>query len=91
MKHRPYGDNTGLTTNELVCVLMSRLDASSCLISLLALMIEVSDELPVDNQWKIAGSLHDAARIIEERPMVGAWMDQINRLAAALGDEGVTL
>jgi hypothetical protein len=76
MRHE-HGDNTGMTTNELISVLVSRTNAPSCLFSLLALMTEVSVELPIERQYMIAGSLRDAAEIIEQRPEVRDWADRL--------------
>jgi hypothetical protein len=75
MKHTPYGDNTGLSTHELICALMGRLDASNSLFSLLALMIEMSDRLSIRKQYKMAGSLRDAASLIEQRSGVRDLVD----------------
>jgi hypothetical protein len=65
MFHNPYGDNTGLTTNELVCALVGRIDASDSLLALLALMVGMSDELPIDKRYRMACSLRDAAEMVE--------------------------
>jgi hypothetical protein len=70
MRHeQPHGDNTGMTTNELACALMNRLDAPNCLHSLLALMVVMSDELTIERRCRMACSLRDAADMIEERVM----------------------
>jgi hypothetical protein len=69
MFHSPYGDNTGLTTNELICALVGRIDASDSLLALLGLMVGMSDELPIDKQYRMACSLRDAAGMVEERAM----------------------
>jgi hypothetical protein len=68
MLHDPHGDPLGISTAELACMLMSRLDAPQVLFSLLALMIELADEMPIDRQYRIAGSLRDAADTIEQKP-----------------------
>jgi hypothetical protein len=70
MFHDPHGDHLGITTNELICVLMSRLDASRGLFSLLALMVELSEELAIESQDRMAATLHDAADLIQQRPSV---------------------
>jgi hypothetical protein len=68
MRHeQPHGDNTGLTTNELVCALVSRFDAPNSLFSLLALQLEMSHALPIHNQLCMAATLRDCADLIEER------------------------
>jgi hypothetical protein len=67
MRHSPNSDNTGLSTNELACALMNRLDAPNCLHSLLALMVVMSGDLPIDRLCRMACSLRDAADMIEER------------------------
>lgn len=69
MLHNPNSDNTGLTTNELICVLSGRLDATDSLFSLLALMVVMADELPINKRCRMACSLRDAADMIEERPV----------------------
>jgi hypothetical protein len=69
MFHDPNGDHLGISTGELVCVLINRLDAPDCLFSLLGLMVEVSNDLPNDRQWRMACTLRDAAAMIEERPV----------------------
>jgi hypothetical protein len=89
MKHDPYGDNIRLTTAELTCALMARIDASDCLLTLLALMIEASGALPVDRQWRMAGSLRDAAQMIEARPKVRGLVDLL-KLTPAYDGEGAT-
>jgi hypothetical protein len=75
MLHNPHGDNTGLSTHELICALSSRLDASDALFSLLALLAETSTELTIDRQRRLAASLHDLAETIEQRPAVRNWID----------------
>jgi hypothetical protein len=67
MKHDPYGDHTGLTTNELICAVIARVDASNCLFTLLALMVEASDGLSISSQYRMAATLRDAASMIEKR------------------------
>jgi hypothetical protein len=67
MFHNPYGDNTGLTTPELICALSGRLDATDSLFSVLALMVVMSDELSINKRCRMACSLRDAADMIEER------------------------
>jgi hypothetical protein len=84
MKHSPHGDSLGISTNELICILMSRADASSSMFSLLGLMIEMSDEMSIQKQYLTAECLKDAAHLIEDRPAV-----QDFKLALALA-EGVT-
>ncbi len=67
MFHDPYSDHLGISTNELICVLMRRLDAPRSLFSLLALMIELSEEMSEERQGRMAATLHDAAEMIEQR------------------------
>ena len=67
MFHNPYGDSTGLSTNELICALAGRLDATDSLFSVLALMVVMSDELSISKRCRMACSLRDAAAMIEER------------------------
>jgi hypothetical protein len=68
--HDPHGDHPEITTNELIAVLMSRFDASDCLFTLLALMVEASHGLPINNQFRMACTLRDAADLLEERILV---------------------
>jgi hypothetical protein len=71
MLHRPHADPFEASTHELICALLGRLDSSDCLFSMLALMIEMSDHhMPIKKQWLMAGSLRDAADMIEQRPAV---------------------
>jgi hypothetical protein len=70
MRHDPFGDNTGLTTPELICALVSRFDASHSLFTLLALQIEMSHALPIDKQCRMAATLRDAADLIEKKALV---------------------
>jgi hypothetical protein len=77
MLHAPNTDNTGLTTHELICALVHRLDAPDCLHSMLALMVEASDALPISKQVRTAGSLIDAAGMILERPAVQGWAGRL--------------
>jgi hypothetical protein len=86
MKHDPYGDHFAASTNELICTVLARVDASDCLHSLLALMVEESSELSSSKQWRMACSLRDVAAVIEERPAVRAWIE----LALALTNERAT-
>ena len=67
MLHSPHGDPFKASTNELICALIGRLDTSNGLHALLALMIEMSDHMPIKKQWHMAGSLRDAADMIEAR------------------------
>jgi hypothetical protein len=67
MRHEPFGDHPGISTNELICLLMKRLDAHASLFALLALMAEAADELPINQRCRMACSLRDAADLIEER------------------------
>jgi hypothetical protein len=67
MFHDPNGDHLEISTNELVCVLINRLDAPRSLFSLLGLMVEMSEALPIDRKWRMACTLRDAAAMIEER------------------------
>jgi hypothetical protein len=69
MLHDPHGDHIEITTNELICTLVSRFDAEQSLFTLLALQIEVSDALSINNQLRMAATLRDAADMIEERVM----------------------
>jgi hypothetical protein len=87
MKHSPHGDDTGLTTGQLVCVLVSRIDASDSLFSLLALLAESSEELSVDRQRRLAASLHDLGNLIEQRPPVRGWVDFLKAMTAPTTDE----
>jgi hypothetical protein len=87
MLHAPNSDNLPITTNELVCVLVNRLDAPSSLFSLLALMTEVSDALPIDRQYRMAATLRDAADMIEARPVVREWAARLG-LTLTYYDEG---
>jgi hypothetical protein len=75
MLHAPNSDNTGLTTNELICAVVNRIDAPDCLHSILALMIEASDALPINKQFRMAATLDDAATMIRERPAVRGFID----------------
>jgi hypothetical protein len=77
MRHEPHGDNLGISTNELICTLVSRVDAPNSLFSLLALLTEVAVELPVHRQYLMAATLHDAAQMIEQRPEVRDWADRL--------------
>jgi hypothetical protein len=70
MLHAPNSDNLGISTNELICALVNRLDAPASLFSLLALMVETSDALPISKQYRMAQSLFDAGELILERPAV---------------------
>ncbi|MGZ6316308.1 MAG: hypothetical protein ACXWNQ_03535 [Anaerolineales bacterium] len=70
MLHSPHADPFRATTHELICALIGRLDTTDCLFSLLALMIEMSDHTSIKRQWLMAGSLRDAAEMMEERPAV---------------------
>ena len=67
MFHDPHGDHPGISTNELICALLNRLDAPRSLFSLLALMVELSEELSIERQYRMAATLHDAADMIEQR------------------------
>lgn len=70
MLHSPDTDPFKATTNELICALIGRLDTSNSLHALLALMVEMSEHIPVKKQYRMAGSLRDAASMIEQRPAV---------------------
>jgi hypothetical protein len=67
MRHEPFDDHPGISTNQLVCELLKRFDASDSLFSLLALMAEMADELPINKRRRMACSLRDCADKIEER------------------------
>jgi hypothetical protein len=77
MLHQPYSDNFKATTSELICAVVNRLDAPASLFSLLALIAEMSGELPIDRQWRTAQSLRDAAEVIEQRPAVRDWVSRL--------------
>ena len=64
MRHES-SDHLGLTTNQLICALVARIDAQDSLFSLLALMIEQASMLPIERQCRLAGTLRDAADIVE--------------------------
>jgi hypothetical protein len=70
MLHVPRPYDLPYTTHELVAALMNRLDTHECLHSLLALMVGMSGELSISRQYRMAGSLRDAASMIEHRPAV---------------------
>ena len=70
MFHDPNGDHLGISTNELICVLVARFDAHDSLFALLALMVEAADELPIHKRCRVACSLRDCADIIEQRALV---------------------
>lgn len=88
MFHEPYGDHFGVSTNELICAVMSRADASNSLFSLLALMVEMSDALPIEKQFRVACTLDDASAMIRERPAVRGWTDRLGLTPAF--EEGTT-
>ena len=67
MRHEPF---SGISTNVLICALLKRFDASDSLFSLLALMVEMSGELPIEKRCRMASSLRDAADMIEEKLVV---------------------
>jgi hypothetical protein len=75
MKHDPYGDHFEASTNELLCAVFGRVDALDSLHTLLALMVEMSDGLSIKKQYLMAGTLHDAATLIQERPGVRDLLD----------------
>lgn len=77
MLHKPKLDDVPLSTNELICVLANRLDAPSSLFSLLALLSEVSDNLSCERQFRMAGTLRDAADMISARQVVREWAARI--------------
>ena len=77
MRHEPFGDHPGISTNQLICELLSRVDTSNSLHALLALMVGTSDELPIKRQYLMACTLHDAALMIERRPEVRDWADRL--------------
>jgi hypothetical protein len=87
MLHDPYGDHLGISTNELICALIGRVDASNSLFSLLALMVGVSSELSIERQWRLAASLHDTAELIEARPPVRDFVDLLKLTRPAYTDE----
>jgi hypothetical protein len=70
MRHEPFGDHPGISTNELIFVLMKRLDAHDSLFALLGLMVEMADELPINKRCRMACSLRDCADMIEQRALV---------------------
>jgi hypothetical protein len=49
---------------------MSRFDASNSLFTLLALQLEMSHALPIDNQLRMAATLRDCADMIEQRALM---------------------
>lgn len=77
MRHDPNGDHLEISTNELVCTLMSRFDCPDSLFTLLGLMIEASVALPSSRQYRMAATLHDVAGMIEQRPAVRDCVDRL--------------
>lgn len=73
MRHQPKPDDLPITTNELIAVLANRFETPNCLFSLLGLMTEVSDALPIERQFRMAATLRDAAEMIEARPVLREW------------------
>ena len=67
MRHEAFDDHPGISTNELICALLARLDAKDSLFGLLALMVVMADELSINNRCRMANSLRDAADMVEER------------------------
>jgi hypothetical protein len=63
MRHEPFG---GISTNELICLLLKRFDGSDSLFALLALMVEMSDRLSINKRCRWACTLRDAADRVEE-------------------------
>jgi hypothetical protein len=63
-------DVSRLTTGALICELVGRTDATQSLFGLLGLMVAVSDDLSSDRRWRMAGSLRDAAELIEQSSRV---------------------
>ena len=65
MRHEKT-DDLGLSTNELICVLMRRVDCSRSLFALLALIVEESSARPIGERIHTAEPLRDAADAIEK-------------------------
>jgi hypothetical protein len=87
MKHDPYGDHFRVSTNELICAVFARVDAPNSLHTLLALMVEMSSELPIRKQYLMAGTLRDAASMIEKRSGVRDLIDLLALRSEIAADE----
>src|SRR5882724_11606941 len=74
MRHEPFDH---MDTNQLISMLINRIDAPNCLHSLLALMVVGSEELSIKRQYLMAGSLRDVAEMIERRPEVRDLADRL--------------
>ena len=86
MLHRgAHGDDLPLSTGELICALMGRLDAHKQLFSLLALMVEESGRLSVRDQFLMVGTLFDAANIVGDR-LVERVRADVEKAAGVDGD-----
>lgn len=70
MRHEPFGDHPGTSTNALICMLMARVDTYDSLFALLGLMVEMADELPINKRCRMACSLRDCADMIEQRALM---------------------
>ena len=82
MRHEPFDH---MDTNQLISMLMNRIDAPNCLHSLLALMVVGSEELSIKRQYLMAGSLRDVAEMIERRPEVRDLADRLRLMSAYSG------
>jgi len=90
MLHAPNPDNFKATTSELISAVIHRLDAPNSLHSLLALMVEASDALPINKQFRMAATLDDAATMIRERQAVRGWASHLGLMRAYDDKEGAS-
>lgn len=90
MLYDPSGDLGRFPTGQLICTLIARADASSSLLAMLGLMVEVSSELSTGKQARMAASLRDAAELIEARMPVKCLNARLGLPPASHTDEGAT-